>query len=293
MVTGVLVALATPLDEQGSLDRDGLERLLERVLAGGVAGVCPTGSTGEGPRLARADRLAVADAVRARVPAGTPVIAAPSALTAADAVEEIEALAAVGVDGVLLTAPSYYPLADDGVRRYYETVAERSPLPLFIYNIPAFTGIVVAPAVVGALAAHPRIAGIKDSSRDFEYFTAVCHATDGTDGFARLTGSDTMLLASAVVGGHGAIAASANLVPELGVAVHRAAGAGEWDEARAAQRRLFEVVQACRTGEPPAGWKAALELAGVCSGRLAAPAAGLDEAGRAALRERLATLGLP
>jgi 4-hydroxy-tetrahydrodipicolinate synthase len=293
MVSGVLVALATPLDERGELDRAGLERLLERVLAGGVSGICPCGSTGEGPRLGRARRLAVAVAVRSAGPPGLPVIPAPAAQTAEEAVEELEALAERGADAALLAPPAYYPLGDAGVRRFYEAVADRSPLPLLIYNIPAFTGVPVAPTVVGALAAHPRIAGIKDSSRDAEYFTAVCHATADAAGFARLTGSDTLLLASVVVGADGTIAASANLVPQLGCALHRAAVEQRWDDARELQRRLFAVVSACRVGEPPAGWKAALDLAGVCSGRLAAPGSALDGAARERLRERLAALDLP
>lgn len=291
MVSGVLVALATPLDERGELDRAGLERLLERVVSGGVTGVCPCGSTGEGPRLGRARRLAVAEAVRAAVPRDTPVIPAPSAQTADEAVEELEALAELGADAALLAPPSYYPLGADGVRRHYEAIADRSPLPLLLYNIPIFTKVPLPPAAVGALAAHPRIAGIKDSSRDFEYFTSIVHAAAGED-FALLTGSDTLLLASLVLGGHGAIAASANLAPELGAALYRVADEQRWDDARALQRQLFEVVAACRAGEPPAGWKAALELAGVCSGRLAAPAAGLDDGERERLRERLDALEL-
>jgi 4-hydroxy-tetrahydrodipicolinate synthase len=206
---GVLVALATPLDEREELDRAGLERLLGRALAGGVSGICPTGSTGEGPRLGRGRRLAVARAVREAVPAGTPVIPAPVAHTADEAVDELAGLADAGADAALLAPPAYFPLSDDGVRRWYESVADRSPLPLVLYNIPPFTKVSIPPAVVGELAAHPGIVGIKDSSRDFEYFTAVCHATAAADGFARLTGSDTMLLASSASGGHGAIRSGA------------------------------------------------------------------------------------
>src|SRR5690606_30776283 len=97
--------------------------------------------------------------------------------------------------------------------------------------------------------------GIKDSSRDFEYLQAVLYATGGSEAeFAVLTGSDSMLLASLQVGAVGTIAASANLVPQLGRAVYDAVAAGDLAAARSAQRRLYEVIMVCRTGTPPAGW---------------------------------------
>src|SRR5699024_7424986 len=106
--------------------------------------------------------------------------------------------------------------------------------------------------------------GIKDSSRDMEYLQAVVYATAGAD-FAVLTGSDTMLLASLQLGAVGTIAASANLVPEIGRAVYDAVRRGDLAAAATAQERLFTIVQACRVGLPPAGWKAALAWAGVCA----------------------------
>jgi len=290
MVSGMLVALVTPLDAAGELDAAGMERILDRALAAGVSGVCPVGSTGEGPRLGRARRLAVVEAVVRRVPAGVPVIPAPAVQTLDEGAAELEELAELGAAAALVAPPAYYPLSDADVLGFYERLADRSPLPLLIYNMPALTKITVAPAVVAALAAHPRIVGIKDSSRDLEYLTEVRYAT--ADAFAVLTGSDSMLLASMTLGADGAIAASANLAPELGCALFRHAAAGELEQARAAQRRVFELVSACRAGVFPAGWKAALELAGVCEGHLAAPATGLGDEPRARLRARLAELGV-
>ncbi len=287
---GVHVALATPLSEDGSrLDHDGLAGLVERVVAGGVRTVCPVGSTGEGPRLTRDARHEVTSAVRRLVPAATPIIPAPSAGTAPDAIAEIEGFAAAGADAVLLAPPSYYPMAPDEVRAYYENVADAAALPIVLYNIPAMTKVAIPPAVVGALAAHGNIVGIKDSSRDFEYLQSVVYATGGAT-FAVLTGSDTMLMASVTVGAVGAVAASANLVPALSRQVYDAVVVDDLDVAAAAQRRLFDVIQACRVGTTPAGWKAALSVAGVCAAAPAAPASPLDSSQRAALAERLESL---
>lgn len=286
---GLHVALATPVGPAGDLDTDGLDRLVARVIAGGVHAVCPVGSTGEGPRLTRVQRGAVTAAVRARVPDEHPVIPATSALTVADAIAEIEEHAAAGADAVLLAPPSYYPMSAGEVGAYYESVAAATALPLVLYNIPSMTKVALPPQIVGALAGHPWVFGIKDSSRDFEYLQSVLYASAGQE-FAVLTGSDTMLLASLAVGAVGAIAASANLVPRLGRAVYDAALAGDTDAARSAQRELFDVIQACRVGVTPAGWKAALSLAGVCDATTVPPAAPLDDSQLSALATRLKEL---
>jgi 4-hydroxy-tetrahydrodipicolinate synthase len=139
----------------------------------------------------------------------------------------------------------------------------------------------------GELARHENIIGIKDSSRDLEYAQAVLGACAGVPDFAVLTGSDTLLLATVVIGGRGAIAGSANLVPELGVALYEATTAGDWPRARDLQWRLFEVVSAARAAGFPYGWKAALELAGVCAAYPAPPASPGRGEELAALRKRL------
>lgn len=286
---GIMCALVTPTDEHGQLDLEGLERLLERVVGGGVRAVCPVGSTGEGARLSREQRRQVVQQVRLRVPSEVGVIPAPAAQNAADALAELADFASLGADAALLRPPVYYPMADEEVLRYYEAVADGTELPLLLYNIPVLTKVRIAPTVAGQLAQHPRIVGLKDSSRDLEYFQAVLYATTGRD-FHLFTGSDTLLLASLLLGGSGAIAASANLVPELGRALYDAATREDWVKARALQRRLYEVISACRTGGFSVGWKAALELAGVCAGHPVPPALPLNREARTELSQQLRAL---
>lgn len=274
---GVHVALATPIGTDGDLDLAALDRLLSRVVAGGIDAICPTGSTGEGPRLSRAQRLEVCRQVRKSVGAERTVIPAASALNVADAVAEISDLADAGADAALLAPPSYYPIPADGVTAFYRAVAAQSALPIVLYNIPSMTKIMLPRSAVGELATLPQIIGIKDSSRDFEYLESIVYATAEAD-FAVLTGSDSMLLASLMVGAIGTIAASVNLVPELVREVYAATVSGDLDRARQAQQRLYDVVTVCRVGPPPSGWKAALAWAGVCSADLVPPAVGLTPA---------------
>ena len=289
-LAGVMCALVTPMDENGEIDVEGLERLVQRVVDGGVTGICPVGSTGEGSRLTAQQRHAVVRRVRALVPHGLPVIPSPATAAPVRTAEDVEALAALGCDAVLVPPPSGYVLDDDEVRRNYEELAARSVLPIVMYNFPALTRVRISPAVVGTLAHHERIIGIKDSSRELEYTQAALYASARAADFAVLTGSDTMLIATLMVGGSGAIVGSANLVPALGVAVYDATVAGDWSCARELQRTLFEVVAAAREAGFPAGWKAALALVGVCAPYPAPPAKPVSGDSLVAFRQRLEEL---
>lgn len=286
---GVLVALATPIDDRGGLDEPGLDRLIRRVVDAGVVGICPAGSTGEGARLTRPQRRQLVSAVRARIPDGMPVIAGLPVTTLDDARLELVEAGAAGASAALVAAPSYYPASDDDLRRLYTELADAAPVPIVLYNIPVYTSIPIPPEIVAELAGHPNVAGIKDSSRDMEYLEDVVYRTRDQD-FRVLTGSDTLLFASLLVGVHATIAASANLVPALGVGIYDAVARGDHDGAKDLQRKLFNVVQACRRGSAPAGWKAALQIEGVCSARMVSPASRLCDELWADLESDLARL---
>ncbi len=288
--SGVLVALVTPLDDDGRLDERALEGIVARAVAEGVSGVCPVGSTGEGPRLPRDVRSRTISLTRAMTEARRPVIAAVIVNDMSQARRELEELAASGIDASLVSPPSYFPLGAAAVETFFTELAEVSPVPLLIYNIPQLTRVEISPAVVGRLAEVPGICGIKDSSRDMEYFTGVLAAVRESPAFGVLTGTDTLLLPSLLLGGHGTIAASANFAPQLAISVYEATREGDLPRAREQQLRLFRLVQTCRVGDFPAGWKAALHGLGLCSERLAPPALPLATAQRDQLWTRLREL---
>lgn len=289
--SGAMVALATPVREDGALDEGGLERLVQRVVSGGVDGISPLGSTGEGARFSRAQRREITRQVRGLAPEGMPVIPGLPLITPAEGPAELEGLAEAGATAALVAPPSYYPLSDDGVLRLYETVAERSPIPLVLYNIPVYTKVTIAPWVVGRLAQHPAIAGIKDSNRNMEYQSQIIQATRDAE-FHVMTGADTLLVVGLTLGAAGIIGASANLVPELTTGVYRTFVAGDVAGALGLQERLSRITNTCRCGFPPAGWKAALEIAGVCEAHPVPPGTGLAAEERAKLARQLTAEGL-
>ncbi|MQA04874.1 MAG: hypothetical protein GEV07_19865 [Streptosporangiales bacterium] len=279
---GATVALLTPLDENANIDEAALDRLLRRVLDGGVTGISPTGSTGEGARLSRAQRLEMTRLVRKLVPETTPVIPGLPLTSIAEGAEELAQQADQGASGALVAPPYYYPLSDEEARRLYLDLADRAALPLVLYNIPVFTKVKFAPTVVAELAEHPNIVGIKDSSRDIEYFQELAGRTENSD-FSVITGSDTFFIACLLAGGVGTIAASANLVPQLPAGIYRAVQDGDIEKASQLERDLRRVIHICRVGNLPAAWKAALAHLDVIQPYLAAPAAPLP----AVLREEL------
>jgi 4-hydroxy-tetrahydrodipicolinate synthase len=286
---GVIVALLTPVDPAGQVDRKSLERLVESVITRGVTGVSPLGSTGEGYSLDLEQRLAVVDAVAGALPEGTPVIPGVFAHNRDQAAAEISAYAGRGATAVLVAPPCYYPLSPAEQEAYFSQLADVAELPLVLYNIPAFTKIQIAPAVAASLASHPRITGLKDSGRDFGYATELLDLVTAAD-FSVLTGTDSMLVAYMLAGAQGTICASANLVPELVAAVYHAVREGRLDDALRHEARLREVQAACGTGAPPAAYKAALAAAGIGGPWLAPPRLPLSDAEAAQLRARLTAL---
>jgi 4-hydroxy-tetrahydrodipicolinate synthase len=291
-LSGVLVALASPMRADGTVDEPATARLVEHVLAGGVHGLLALGSTGETAALDEASRRRVLPSVVKAAGGRVPVLCGVAQTELSVTRAEIAAAAEAGADGALVAHPYYYPTDQSGVLAFYRQAAEGSPLPVFVYNIPQFTKVVVEPATLATLAHEGTVRGIKDSSRDFEYFEAVCLATRDLPAFRVFTGSDTMLLASLAMGGAGTICGAANIAPELVVRIYDAYVRGDIASARRGQDELFELVSAVRQGVFPLAIKSALHMLGVCEPWSAPPARKLDERAEARLRERLTSLGL-
>lgn len=289
---GVVVAMASPLKEDGSADEAAVERLVEHVISGGVHGLLPLGSTGETASLDETARRAILACTVKAAAGRVPVICGVAQSSLAAARAEIEAAARIGADAALVAPPFYYPMDQTAVLEFYRQLARRVSLPILLYNIPQFTKVVAEPATVATLAHEGTIAGIKDSSRDFEYFEGVRIATRDLPKFRVFTGSDTMLLASLAVGGAGTICGAANVAPHWVVRIDEDFRRGDIDAARSAQDALHGLVMALRVGIFPGAIKAALHLEGICEPWLAPPAQKLDDRLTAQLREQLEGWGL-
>jgi 4-hydroxy-tetrahydrodipicolinate synthase len=291
-LSGVLPALVSPLHRDGSADEAGIKRLVEHAISGGVHGLLALGSTGEGAALGERTRWQVLKSVVEAAAGRVPVICGVAQPHLEAARAEVASAARLGATAALVAPPFYYPTDQATVRTFYRRLAADTKLPLLLYNIPQFTKVVAEPSTVAELAAEGTIAGIKDSSRDFEYFENVRLATRNLEHFRMFTGSDTMLLASMAMGGSGTICGAANVAPAWVVRVFDDFARGDWKAARADQEALIELVNVLRAGVFPASIKAALHLQGICEPWPAPPTAALDDAATARLRESLERWGL-
>lgn len=289
---GSHVPLLTPLRADGSLDDDGLRRLVDHVVDGGCAGVLALGSAGEnaalGVRLRRQVLPAVADAVGGRVQ----LLVGLAECSLDGALDEAEAAAKAGADALIVTPPYYGPVDEAAVERFYVALAERCPLPMLAYNIPAFTKVQVPAGVVGRLAEADVLVGVKDSGRDLEHFQRMVFAAADVPRFSVFMGSDTLILPALLLGGAGAVSIAANVVPAWTSALCDAVTAGDIALAQELQARLSTVAFALRAGVFPAAPKAALEMLGICGPTCAPPVEPLTSSQRQTLADTLATAGV-
>jgi 4-hydroxy-tetrahydrodipicolinate synthase len=291
-LSGVLPALISPLRQDGSVDEPAVKRLVARVTASGVSGLLALGSTGEAASLDESARRRILSTVIAATAGQLPVICGVAQSHLAAAQREVQAAARLGAAGVLVTPPFYYPIDQATVLSFYRRLAEESPMPVMLYNIPQFTKVVAQPATVATLAHEGTIVGIKDSSRDFEYFEGLCIATRDLPKFRIFTGSETMLLPSLAMGAAGTICGAANVAPTWVVRICESFSRGDVAAARSAQDAVYQLVVALRQGVFPAGVKAACHLQGICEPWCAAPVQPLDDQSEAKLQDRLEAWGL-
>jgi len=256
--------LVTPFDDEGALDLDAFESVATAVLDAGIDGLVPLGTTGEFASLTRAERRAVLErAVAVAAENGdAPVLAGVGATAVADAVDALAFAAETGADYGLLVLP-YFHAANDpaGNVRFLRRVADESPLPLYLYNIPQYVGAEIGVEAVAELADHDRVVGLKDSGGDFGYACEVLASTP--DGFELYQGVEALLVPSVLMEATGGINALSNVVPEVLVAVRDALDAGDHDRARTLHRGALQpLFGELATHGFASGTKAALRARG-------------------------------
>ena len=265
---GIICPLATPLTDDERLDEDGLDRLLDRV-APIVQGIFVLGSSGELPLLEAPVADAVVERVVGRLAGSTPIYVGVGDTGTRRTIANIRRLATAGVDYLVVSSPYYYPADERSLASHFLTVADASPLPIVLYNIPQNTGQAISATVAEAVATHPNIAGIKDSAGDMLQFERLLACR--SERFAVLQGREQLAAASLWRGGDGVISALANLAPELLIALWDAVQADDRLEADRLQALVAEAATLFEHGYWLAALQSALGLQGIGNGRPAAP----------------------
>lgn len=293
---GIVPPMVTPLSNDDELENEGLRRLVEHLVAGGVHGLFVLGTTGEGLSLSHRIRRELIDKTCEIVAGRVPVLVAVTDTSMQESVALAEFATGAGANAVVLAPPIYYPHEQSELVSCAEALAERSSLPVMLYNIPALTKIPYDPQTVAHLSAHPNIIGIKDSSGDLDYFQAIRDCTADRDGWTLLTGHDLLLGQTIPIGAHGGVCGGANVFPQLFVDLYNSVVRHDHDRAADLQASLVKLSELYRVRGNSSlgairGIKCALDQLGVCSGRMAAPSRGLPESCAQQVRDILAGFG--
>ena len=290
MFFGSIPALVTPFSG-GRVAEDTFREFIDWQIAEGTDGLVPCGTTGECATLTSDEHRHViataVEAARGRVP----VIAGCGSYSTAHAIEMVRASADVGADGVLVVVPYYNKPSQAGLAAHFLAVAEASPLPIVVYNVPSRTVADISVETLGTIAKHPRIVAIKDATGNLARVTAQRLAC-GTD-FIQLSGNDDMALGFSAMGGVGCISVTANVAPRLCSDFQKAIREGRWADALELQDRLYPLHAALFTDSSPAPTKYALtRVRQGFPGDVRLPIVDASEASRRAVDAALAHAGL-
>lgn len=294
-LSGIIPPMITPLRDRESLDGPGLTRLVEHLLEGGVAGLFVLGTTGEGPSLGYRTRYQMVeetcDLVRRRVP----VLVGVTDSSLGESLELARFAADVGASAIVAAPPYYFPIDQQELTAYYLRLAEESPLPLVLYNMPSCVKIPLEPITIAACSRHPRIVGIKDSSGSLETFTRMLEFRNQRPDWTMLIGPEHFLGEATIRGGHGGVSGGANLFPRLYVRIYEAARNGDSPSLSRLQEFVTEIYAVVygpggsNTGTIK-GIKAVLEGWEMCHGFVAEPLLNLDVAQQAIMVEKVRDL---
>ena len=290
---GVHLPVPTPFrEDDGPPDLEAFRRNLTAWLDSDVSGIVVAGSTGEAPLLEDRELFALVDVAREVMPESRVLVAGTGQESTRRSVALSREAAARGADAVMVRPPAYYAEAMDreALEAHYTAVAEASPVPVILYNIPRYVPVELAPDLVNVLARHPNVAGIKDSDGDMRRLGRVAEGIDGQASL--LVGSGSLLYGALQVGAAGGVVAVGCLAPEQACELFEAAREGDDERAGSLQERLDALNRAVvgRLGVP--GVKHALDRLGLAGGPPRPPLRALDREGRDQVDGALRAAGL-
>lgn len=288
MFTGAMVALITPFQD-GIIDFETLDELVDFQLENGIDGIVPVGTTGESPTLSHEEHKQVIERVVKAVGGKVPVIAGAGSNSTAEAIELAAFSKNVGADATLQVDPYYNKPTQEGFYQHFKAVAEEVDLPIVLYDIPGRCGAGMTPDTIVRLAEIENIVAIKDATGKMDHVSEVATQCDLTI----LSGDDSMTLPIASVGGKGVVSVVANIVPADVKAMTDLILEGDLVSARQWHNKLFAL---CRNllslSTNPIPIKAAVAMLNLASEEMRLPMTPMDEDKKAVLRQTLQTYGL-
>ena len=290
-LVGIFTPMLVPLDERGNLNESEFRRFINWLIASGVNGLYPNGSTGEFTRLTVEERRRIIEITCDEVKGRVPVLAGAAEANVKETLAACELYHSYGATAVAIVSPFYYKLSPESVYAHFREIALHSPIDVTLYNIPMFASPIDVPTIQ-RLSEFEKIIGIKDSTGDVAFMMRMISAVKPIrPDFIFLTGWDCVLVPMLVAGVDGGTNAASNVVPELMRRLYDLARAGQLDTAMELQRRILELFDLMLYQfEFPDGFRAGVEMRGFDFGRSRQPQTTAQMAERAKLKDALQCL---
>jgi 4-hydroxy-tetrahydrodipicolinate synthase len=260
--TGVGTALITPFTSSGVLDEAGVKRLARRQIDGGVHFLVPCGTTGETPTLTDDERRRVVELVVDEAAGRVPVLAGAGGYDTKEVVHAAREMQKAGAQGLLSVTPYYNKPTPEGLYQHFKAVADATPLPIVLYNVPGRTGCNIDAATLARLATIPTIVGVKEASGNITQMAEVCRAVPPD--FLVLSGDDAITLPLMAIGGRGIISVASNEIPAEMSQMVEAAERGDYATARQIHTRILPLLVGNFVESNPGPVKFAMAAMGLC-----------------------------
>jgi len=294
---GIIPPMVTPLKEWDTLDQDGMVRLIDHILSGGVHGLFLLGTTGEAPSLSHRLRKEIVQRALDQIKERIPVLVGITDTSFDESINLAEYAAEKGASAVVLAPPYYFPAGQLELLEYLEHLVPRLPLPLFLYNMPTHTKLFFEPETVKAASEIPGVIGLKDSSANMVYFHQLQQIFKDHNDFRLFIGPEELLGETLVLGGHGGVCGGGNLIPELYVELYEKSIEGDFKKMGILHERIMLISTTIYSvGKYKSsylkGLKCSLALMGICDDFMAEPFHRFRVSERNVIRQYLIDLGL-
>lgn len=287
-IKGCGTALITPFVD-GFVDYDALADLVDRQVAAGIHFLVPLGTTAETPCLTDEEKVEILKLCQAHAP-GIPLLVGAGTNSLTGTKKNIRLLAEFGADAFLVVAPYYNKPTQNGLYEYFKAVADYSPLPVVLYNVPGRTGVNISDATTLKLAAHGNIVAIKEASSNYAQISRII--ASAPEGFKVFSGNDDETLSLMATGASGVISVVSNIVPDKMAALCNAIMAGDYTTARELYRTLLPLCKNCFAESNPIPVKEALAQMGLIQNELRLPLTKATEATAELMNKTLKDLNL-
>ncbi|AKU27753.1 4-hydroxy-tetrahydrodipicolinate synthase [Geobacillus stearothermophilus] len=271
----VVTAMVTPFDRKGNLDLAKTTELVNYLLDNGTDALVVAGTTGESPTLTTEEKVALFRHVVSVVNGRVPVIAGTGTNNTRASIQLTKRAEEAGVDAVMLVAPYYNKPNQEGLYQHFKAIAESTPLPVMLYNVPGRTSVNLAPETVIRLAAIPNIVAVKEAGGNLEAMAEIIERTP--DDFQLYSGDDSLTLPVLAIGGAGVVSVASHIIGNEMQQMIRAFQAGDHQAAAALHRKWLPLMKGLFAAPSPVPVKTALQLRGLDVGSVRLPLVPLTE----------------